>query len=61
MRGDGAIRALALDRSRRLSLGEGARRRAASVGLWSRKMDQMDNLYALILRQKTMEGQAMQS
>jgi glycosyltransferase involved in cell wall biosynthesis len=45
-----AIRGLVEDRARRLSLGEGARRHAASNGLWSRKLDQMDDLYSVVLR-----------
>ena len=44
-----AIRRLVEDRKLRLSLGEGARRRAADIALWDRKIDYMDSLYAKIL------------
>jgi glycosyltransferase involved in cell wall biosynthesis len=47
-----AIRGLAGDRDRRLSLGEGARRRVANIGLWPHKIDQMDALYSTILGAK---------
>jgi glycosyltransferase involved in cell wall biosynthesis len=44
-----AIRALVENRELRLSLGEGARRRVADIGLWDRKLDKMDSLYTNIL------------
>jgi glycosyltransferase involved in cell wall biosynthesis len=53
-----AIRELVEDSDRRLSLGEGARRRVADVALWPRKIDQMDRLYSLVL--DTFGGQAVE-
>jgi glycosyltransferase involved in cell wall biosynthesis len=44
-----AIRRLADNRDLRLSLGVGARRRVADIGLWDRKFDQMDSLFARVL------------
>jgi glycosyltransferase involved in cell wall biosynthesis len=41
-----AVRRLVEDPALRLSLGEGARSRIASIGLWSRKVEVMDRLYA---------------
>jgi glycosyltransferase involved in cell wall biosynthesis len=52
----GAIRELVEDQDRRLSLGEAARLRASSIGLWSRKLDHMDKLYAFVLGQEKLEG-----
>ena len=44
-----AIRRLVEDRDFRLSLGDGARRRVADVGLWDRKFDHLDLLFAGVL------------
>jgi glycosyltransferase involved in cell wall biosynthesis len=44
-----AIRRLVEDRDLRVSLGEGARRRVADIGLWNRKFDQLDLLFAKVL------------
>jgi glycosyltransferase involved in cell wall biosynthesis len=40
-----AVRLLVVDRSLRLSLGEGARRRAAAVGLWDSRVARIGQLY----------------
>ncbi|MDQ1294081.1 MAG: hypothetical protein QG608_1964 [Actinomycetota bacterium] len=40
-----AVRRLVVDRSLRLSLGEGARRRAAAVGLWDSRVARVGQLY----------------
>ena len=45
----GAIRHLIENRHLRLSLGDGARRRVASIALWDRKIDQLDLLYTKVL------------
>lgn len=45
-----AIRRLIDDRGLRLSLGDGARRRVADIGLWNRKFDSFDSLFYKILR-----------
>jgi glycosyltransferase involved in cell wall biosynthesis len=45
----GAVRRLVENRHLRLSLGEGARRRVASIALWDRKIDQLDLLYGKVL------------
>jgi glycosyltransferase involved in cell wall biosynthesis len=45
-----AISRLASDRSLRLALGDGARRRAARIGLWENKVDQLDAICAEITR-----------
>jgi glycosyltransferase involved in cell wall biosynthesis len=44
-----AIRHLVTDRRLRLSLGDGARRRAADIAFWPRKVDRMDDLYRSVL------------
>jgi glycosyltransferase involved in cell wall biosynthesis len=44
-----AIRRLVEDRDLRLSLGRGARKRAADIALWDKKLDQMDLLFAEVL------------
>jgi glycosyltransferase involved in cell wall biosynthesis len=44
-----AIRRLVENREVRLSLGKGARRRVADIGLWDRKLDKLDHLYAAVL------------
>ena len=51
-----AIRGLVQDRGRRLALGEAARRRAQSVGLWPVKIDEMDGLYQLIINRSDLSG-----
>jgi glycosyltransferase involved in cell wall biosynthesis len=48
-----AIRQLVEDRELRLSLGEGARRRVVDIGLWDRKIDQLDVLYTEVLERLT--------
>jgi glycosyltransferase involved in cell wall biosynthesis len=45
----GAVRRLVENRHLRFSLGEGARRRVASIALWDRKIDHLDLLYAKVL------------
>ncbi|HEY5990630.1 MAG TPA: glycosyltransferase, partial [Streptosporangiaceae bacterium] len=45
-----AISRLVCDRSLRLALGEGARRRAAQTGLWESKVDHLDAICAEIAR-----------
>ncbi|MDA9503258.1 glycosyltransferase family 4 protein [Bradyrhizobium sp. CCBAU 11357] len=47
-----AIRRLASDRNLRLSLGEQARNRVSKIGLWDRKLDQLDAIYNSVLRQR---------
>jgi glycosyltransferase involved in cell wall biosynthesis len=44
-----AIRRLVEDRELRLSLGRGARKRVADIGLWDRKIEQLNLLYAEVL------------
>jgi glycosyltransferase involved in cell wall biosynthesis len=46
-----AIRRLVEDREARLSLGEGARRRVAEIGLWDQKIDRLNSLYAQVLQE----------
>jgi glycosyltransferase involved in cell wall biosynthesis len=45
-----AIARLASDRSLRLALGDGARRRAAQIGLWDNKVDHLDAICCEIAR-----------
>ena len=45
----GAVRELAADPSRRLSLGAGARQRVQRIALWDSKIDDVDALYEQIL------------
>jgi glycosyltransferase involved in cell wall biosynthesis len=44
-----ALRSLASDPGLRSKLGDGARRRAAEIGLWDNKVEQMESLFAEIL------------
>jgi len=44
-----AIRRLVEDSSLRLSLGQGARRRAATIALWEKKFEHLDLLFAKVL------------
>jgi glycosyltransferase involved in cell wall biosynthesis len=44
-----AIRRLVEGRELRLSLGDGARQRAADIALWDRKVDHLDSLYVKVL------------
>ncbi len=45
-----AISMLVSDRSLRLALGDGARRRAARIGLWESKVDHLDAICGEIAR-----------
>lgn len=44
-----AIKQLVTDRSLRLALGEGARRRAGQVGLWESKVDRLESIFDEII------------
>jgi glycosyltransferase involved in cell wall biosynthesis len=44
-----AVRSLVEDKALRLRLGEGARRRVAEIGLWDKKIDQIDAVYREVL------------
>jgi glycosyltransferase involved in cell wall biosynthesis len=51
-----AIAYLANDRNLRLSLGEQARRRVSEIGLWDRKMDQLEAIYNGVLQQASRDA-----
>jgi len=42
----GAVRQLAADPARRIAMGEAARRRIEQIGLWDRKIERVEKLYA---------------
>jgi glycosyltransferase involved in cell wall biosynthesis len=51
-----AIRRLVENREARLSLGVGARKRVADIGLWDRKIDQLGVLYTEVMKQPMAGG-----
>ena len=44
-----AIRAIALDRNKLVSLSDGARKRVLEIGLWDRKIEEMQKLYGEVI------------